>query len=285
MIEEKISKAKVLIEALPYIKKFSGETIVVKYGGSLMVNDALKPLFAQNIVLLRYVGINIIIVHGGGKEISRWMNRVGKEAVFVDGQRFTDSETMEITEMVVSGKINSEVVGLINQQGGRAVTLSGKSANLFTARRIRSKKNEDLGFVGSIEKVDTSLLHTLCNTGYIPVISPVSCDENGNSLNLNADNVAAGIAIAMEAKKLIYLTDVDGLITDGTLNEAISYPKAKALMSHPDVGGGMLPKMECALRAIENGVSNVHIINGTHEHSVLLELFTDIGIGTMISEQ
>ena len=173
MHKEKISKARILVEALPYIKRFSGKTMVIKYGGSLMLDDSLKERFAKDVVLLRYVGINPVIVHGGGKEITKWMKKLGKEAVFIDGQRFTDSETMELTEMVLSGKVNNEIVSLINQHGGKAVSLSGKSATLFTARRIRSKKNEDLGFVGSIDSVDTDLIQSLCRQNYIPVISSI----------------------------------------------------------------------------------------------------------------
>lgn len=284
-LQTKIEKAKVLLEALPYIRKFSGETIIVKYGGSLMVNDELKPLFAKDISLLKYVGLNPIIVHGGGKEISKWMKKIGKEATFIDGLRVTDSETMEITEMVLSGKINSEVVSLINQQGGRAVGLSGKDANLFEARKRETKKNKDLGFVGDITSVDTRLLNTLCQSGYIPVISSVGVGENGESLNMNADHVAECIASALNALKLFYLTDVQGLMIEGELVTGLSIKKTREYLKHPDVKEGMLPKLTCAASAVENGVQNVHIINGTIEHSVLLEIFTDKGIGTMISSE
>ena len=174
--------------------------MVIKYGGSLMVNEALRETFAKDVVLLRYVGIKPVIVHGGGKEITKWMKKLGKEAVFIDGQRFTDEETMELTEMVLSGKVNNEIVALLNQHGGKAVTLSGKSANIFNAKRIRSKKDQDLGLVGSIESVDTRLIHTLCDDGYIPVISSVGSDRNGDTLNLNADNVASAVARYLECK-------------------------------------------------------------------------------------
>lgn len=282
MLKDKIAKANVLLESLPYIRKFAGKIVVIKYGGSLMIHDDLKHKFAQDVVLLKYVGINPVIVHGGGKEISKWMNKVGKESVFIDGLRVTDFETMEITEMVLTGKINSEVVSLINSHGGKAVGLSGKDANLFTAERIRTKENIDLGFVGDITDVDTTLLNTLNATGYIPVISSVGQSREGETLNMNADHVAQRIAEALESLKLIYLTDVQGLKIDGELQSDLSWRRAEELLKHPDVSGGMLPKLACSAKAIENGVSQVHMIDGTIEHAVLLELFTDKGIGTMI---
>jgi acetylglutamate kinase len=282
-MEEKLKKAKVLQEALPYIKKFSGKTIVIKYGGSLMVHEHLKNMFATDIVLLKYVGINPIIVHGGGKEISRWLNKIGKKAVFIDGLRVTDAETMEITEMVLGGKINSEIVSLINCNGGKAVGLSGKDANLFIAKKIKSKTNQDLGFVGDISNVDTTLLETLCEKGYIPVISSVGRNNEGETLNMNADHVAGSIAKALKALKLIYLTDVQGLMVENKLIEQLDVQKAKELLEHPDVKGGMLPKLTCSLDALEGGVNSVHIIDGTLENAVLLELFTKGGTGTMLS--
>ncbi|MGA0242129.1 MAG: acetylglutamate kinase [Candidatus Marinamargulisbacteria bacterium] len=276
-------KAITLVEALPYIKQFSGRIMVIKYGGSLMVNELLRDTFAKDIVLLRYVGIKPVIVHGGGKEITKWMKKLGKDAVFIDGQRFTDNETMELTEMVLSGKVNNEIVSLLNQHGGKAVTLSGKSANIFKARRIRSKQDQDLGLVGTIESVDTKLIHTLCDDGYIPVISSVGSDTRGETLNLNADNVASAVARYLECKKLIYLTDVDGVMVDNALMSTISHDVAMSLLSHPDIQGGMLPKLECSMAAVKAGVESVHIINGATEHAVLLEIFTDRGIGTMVT--
>tara|TARA_Y200000002_G_C22603287_1_gene630477 strand:+ start:304 stop:1158 length:855 start_codon:yes stop_codon:yes gene_type:complete len=282
MSNDKKNKAITLVEALPYIKKFEGQIMVIKYGGSLMVDDALRETFAKDIVLLRYVGIKPVIVHGGGKEITKWMKKLGKDAVFIDGQRFTDQETMELTEMVLCGKVNNEIVSLLNQNGGKAVTLSGKSANIFKAKRIRSKKDEDLGFVGTIESVDTKLIHTLCHEGYIPVISSIGSDLKGETLNLNADNVASAVARYLECKKLIYLTDVDGLILDKELVPTIQEKEMGEILNHPDVQGGMLPKLDCSLQAIRAGVESVHIINGSTEHAVLLEIFTDGGIGTMV---
>jgi acetylglutamate kinase len=282
MFEKRIEKAKILLEALPYIREFAGRTILIKYGGSLMVNADLKSKFAEDIVLLKYVGLNPVIVHGGGKEISKWMEKVGKKSTFIDGLRVTDSETMEITEMVLTGKINSEVVALINSHGGKSVGLSGKDANLFTADKVKSKKNKDLGFVGDIKNVDTTLIKTLSSSGYIPVISSVGISSDGDTLNMNADHVAQRIAEALESLKLIYLTDVQGLKIDGELQSSLNLGEAKQLLSHPDVQGGMLPKLSCSASARENGVKQVHIINGTIEHAVLLEIFTDTGIGTMI---
>ena len=283
MKNDKQNKAITLVEALPYIKQFYGQIMVIKYGGSLMMNDVLRDMFAKDIVLLRYVGIKPVIVHGGGKEITKWMKKLGKEAVFIDGQRFTDSETMELTEMVLSGKVNNEIVSLLNQHGGKAVSLSGKSANIFNAKRIRSKQNQDLGLVGTIESVDTQLIHTLCDEGYIPVISSVGSDQHGDTLNLNADNVASAVARYLVSKKLIYLTDVDGLLIDGELQVTLTHKAAEGLMTHSDVKGGMLPKLECSMQAVRHGVDSVHIINGGTEHAVLLEIFTNRGIGTMIT--
>jgi acetylglutamate kinase len=285
IIKQKIERANILLEALPYIKKFSGQTIVIKYGGSLMIHEDLKSKFAEDIVLLKYIGINPIIVHGGGKEISKWMKKIGKESAFIDGLRFTDSETMEITEMVLSGKINNEVVSLINQGGGKAVGLSGKDANLFLAKKIKSKTNQDLGFVGDIQQVDSTLLHTLGDKGYIPVISSVGRSVSGETLNMNADHVAEAIAVKMNATKLIYLTDVNGIKKDGKVVSKLNLKEASALMKHPDIKGGMLPKLYCSIEAVAASVDRVHIINGTIEHSVLLELFTDEGIGTMIAKK
>ncbi|RAP31588.1 acetylglutamate kinase [Candidatus Marinamargulisbacteria bacterium SCGC AG-410-N11] len=285
LLKGKIEKAKVLLEALPYIRQFSGKTIVIKYGGSLMVNDRLKPLFADDITLLKYIGINPIIVHGGGKEISKWMEKMGKKSVFIDGLRVTDNETMEITEMVLSGKINSEVVSLINSAGGKAVGLSGKDANLFLAKRVKSKQNEDLGFVGDIDNIDITLINTLSEKGYIPVISSVGRNIEGETLNMNADHVAERISTALSALKLFYLTDVNGLMIEGELKSNITLSQALQYLKHPDVKEGMLPKLSCSVNALQTGIENVHIINGTIEHSVLLEIFTDQGIGTMLSRE
>ena len=281
-IEDKIVKARTLVEALPYLKTFYGKTVLIKYGGSLMINDELKKVFANDIVLLKYVGINPIIIHGGGKEISKWMKKLGKDSVFIDGLRVTDEETMEITEMVLSGKVNNDLVSLINQTGGKAVGLSGKDADLFIAKKVKTKDYQSLGFVGDIQTVDCTLLTTLCQKGYIPVISSVARSMEGESLNMNADHVAEEVAIAMKAEKLIYLTDVQGILKEKKLVNRLTLSQAKDLCSHPDIKGGMLPKLTCSISAVDGGVSRVHIINGGIEHAVLLELFTDVGIGSMI---
>jgi acetylglutamate kinase len=283
--QPKIDKAKILLEALPYIKKFHGATVLIKYGGSLMVTPELRDSFAEDVVLLKFVGLNPVIVHGGGKEISKWMKKLGKESVFVDGLRVTDSETMEITEMVLSGKINSDIVSLINKKGARAVGLSGRDAHLLFAEKIKSKDNQDLGQVGDVTSVDVTLLHTLCNNNYIPVISSVSQTPDGLSLNVNADHAAQEIGVALKALKLILLTDVDGLLIDDKLVEHLSVEQAKKLRTHPDVKGGMLPKLQGCIDAVAGGIEDVHMINGNIEHAVLLELFTKQGIGTMISNK
>lgn len=282
-LQDYIKRTDVLLEAFPYIKRFQGKIVVIKYGGSLMINDELKPLFAKDIALLKLIGIHPVIVHGGGKEISKWMERLGKKSVFIDGLRVTDSETLEITEMVLSGKINSEIVSMINQFDGHAVGLSGKDGPLFIAKRIRSKRNQDLGFVGDIENVDSSLILTLIEKGYIPVISSIGLSRENESLNMNADHVAEAIASALESSKLIYLTDVEGLLIENKLKSKLTLSEAKLCLSHKDVVDGMVPKLTCAIKAINNGVKRVHILNGSVKHVVLSELFTDAGIGTMIT--
>ena len=282
MYKQEIEKANTLLEALPYIKKFHGKLLVVKFGGSVMFDESLKRQFARDIVLLKYIGINPVIIHGGGKEISKWMKKFGKESTFVDGLRVTDSETMEITEMVLSGKINNEIVSLINGHGGKAVGLSGKDANTFSARKIRHPGEIDLGQVGEIDQVEASLVLTLCKEDYIPVVASVGIDDNGLSLNLNADTVASALAAGIRAEKLIFLTDVDGILKGGSLLRKLTLKNARELLQDPEVTGGMIPKVQYSLRALEGGVRSVHIINGSIEHAVLLEVFTDTGIGTMI---
>lgn len=283
-LQEAISKAKVLTEALPYIRKFHGQYLVIKYGGSLMYDQKLKNSFASDVSLLKWLGINPIIIHGGGKEITSWLNKLGKETKFIEGLRYTDQETMEITEMILSGKISKDLVGTINQNGGKAVGLSGKDAKIYTAKKIKSSAGEDLGFVGDIDSTDMDLVIKLSESGYIPVIASVTSDNSGETLNLNADYVANGIASALKALKLIYLTDVDGVMINKELLQIIDKAEAEKLLKHPEVQGGMLPKLQCALKALQQGVRFVHIINGSVEHAVLLEIFTDLGIGTMLVE-
>lgn len=283
-MQERIEQAELLVEALPYIRRFHGKTIVIKYGGSLMINEKAKQTFANDVVLLKYVGMNPVIVHGGGKEISRWMKKLGKEVAFIDGLRVTDSETMEITEMVLSGKINSEVVSLINKKGGKAVGLTGKDAQMFNAKKIRSKKDEDLGHVGEVTNVDISVVNTLSAKDYIPVIASIGVSPEGETLNLNADNVAQAVASNLNAMKLMYLTDVNGVIKEDKLLSHLQKSDALDMIKTGEISGGMIPKVECSLSALSGGVRHVHIINGSITHSVLLELFTDVGIGTLISK-
>lgn len=279
---ERIGKAGILVEALPYIKKFAGQTIVIKYGGSLMENPELSRSFAKDIVLLKYVGMNPVIVHGGGKDITAWMKRLGKEASFINGQRVTDAETMTMVEMILSGKVNSEIVSLINQAGGKAVGLSGKDANLFLARKMKPKGGVDLGFVGEIESADGKLLTALTSNGYIPVISSVGESKDGETLNINADSAAAAVAIGLNSEKLIFLTDVQGISIAGKLLDLLDLEAAEKLLGNPEISGGMIPKLQDTVRAIKKGVQQVHIISGLNEHAVLLEIFTHHGVGTLV---
>lgn len=283
MIEERLQKAKILVEALPYIRAFTDKLVVIKFGGSVMYSDQLKESFAKDIVLLRYMGIRPIVIHGGGKEISSWMKKLGKESVFIDGLRVTDQDTMEITEMVLSGKINGELVSLINRHGGKAVGLSGKDADTFQARKMASAAEKGLGAVGEIANVDATIIRTLSQAGYIPIISSVGIDEAGNTLNLNADIVASAIAAKLTTEKLIFLTDIDGIMIDKRLQAKLSKKDASSLLSSPQITGGMIPKLQHSLQALDGGVNSIHIINGATEHAVLLEILTDRGIGTMIS--
>jgi len=278
-----MNKAKILTEALPYIRRFKGKTIIIKYGGSIMLDDNLKNIFASNISLLKLVGINPIVVHGGGKAINKWMEKIGKTPKFIDGMRYTDEETMEITEMVLSGKLNKELVSLINDKGAKAVGISGKDSNLFTAVKIKSDKGEDLGQVGEINDCNIEIIESLLSNGYVPVVTCIAENIEGQTLNINADHAASSLGSALNALKLIYLTDVDGLKADGELKQNLNVLEAEKLLKHPDVKGGMLPKLKYSIEAIKNGVDHVQMINGTIEHAVLLELFTDSGIGTKIS--
>lgn len=281
-------RAEILVEALPYIRQFYGKLFVIKYGGKAMIDEELKRSVVQNIVLLRYVGIVPIVVHGGGTEITELMQRLGKEPKFVRGLRVTDAETAEIAEMVLAGKINKELVDLINRSGGLAVGLNGKDANLLRASKIPPERTGgvDLGFVGEVEEVNPSVLHLLSSAGYIPVVSSTSADEEGNTLNLNADHVAGKIAAALQSTKLIFLTDVDGIYRDpndpSTLISVLKASEAKELLQKGVIERGMIPKVEACLEALANGVPQTHIINGSIPHALLMEVFTDKGIGTMI---
>ena len=284
---KQIDKAKILVEALPYIRAFYGKTLVIKYGGKAMVEEALKEHFAEDIVLMKYVGVNPVIVHGGGPQINRMMKRLSKEPAFIDGVRVTDAETMEIVEMVL-GLVNKEIVTLINRLGGKAVGLTGKDARLLTARPLKSspsrkEKKVDMGQVGQVESVDPQILSSLQEARFIPVISPVGVGRDGVTYNINADWVAGDIAAALKAEKLLFLTDVAGIL-DGkkSLIPTLSRKEALKLIRRQEIQGGMLPKTQACLAALEGGVSKAHIIDGRIQHSLLLEIFTDQGIGTEI---
>ena len=279
--------AEVLLEALPYIREFRGKTIVIKYGGAAMERADLKEPFALDVILLRLVGLKPVIVHGGGPQIGALMKRLGKEPRFVGGMRVTDAETGEIVEMVLVGKINKQIVGLINHHGGQAVGLSGKDAGLLRARRrghrLPSGEEVDIGLVGEVEEVNTEPIRLLEDNGFIPVIAPVGVGRDGATYNINADLVAGEVAAALGAEKLIHLTDVQGILgPDGTLVSTLSRKEAERLMSAGVIDGGMLPKVESSLRALEGGTSKAHILDGRVPHAILLELFTREGVGTEI---
>lgn len=286
-----ITKAEILIEALPYIRNFFGKTFVIKYGGAAQVKDELKDSFAKDIVLLNFIGIRTAIVHGGGPKISAMMEKMGKKPKFVQGQRVTDQETMDIVEMVLGGLVNKEIVSLINSHGGKAVGLSGKDGGLLKAKKKLIKQTAetgvdeliDIGLVGAVTNVDPHIIVSLEKEGFIPVISPVGVGPNGETLNINADYVASSIASALNAEKLILLTDVPGIIDrNDRIISTLSKQQIKKLIESKTVTGGMLPKVQSCLKAIEGGVAKTHIIDGRVPHCLLLEIFTKEGIGTEI---
>jgi len=286
-----IKKAEILIESLPYIEKFYGKTFVIKYGGAAQVKDELKESFAKDIVLLNFIGIKTTIVHGGGPMISATMEKMGKKPMFVQGQRVTDRETMDIVEMVLGGLVNKEIVSLINSHGGKAVGLSGKDAGLIKAKKKMIRKSSesgideiiDIGLVGEVTHVDPHIISCLEKDGFIPVISPVGIGPKGETLNINADYIAASIASALKAEKLMLLTDVPGIMDKkGRIISTVTKRQTKKLFGDGTITGGMMPKVQACLRAIEGGVSKTHIIDGRIPHCLLLELFTREGIGTEI---
>ncbi len=282
MLQKYIEKAEILLEALPYIQKFAGKTVVIKYGGSAMEDEKLKASVIKDVVLLKYVGLNPVIVHGGGIEITDWLNKLNIKSEFVDGQRKTSPEAMEVIEMVLAGKVNKSLVHLINLAGGKAVGLCGKDAQLIEAQK-HSKK--DLGLVGDITKINPDIINLLDKEGYIPVISSVGSSPTGESFNINADFAATDIAIALKAEKLISVSNVEGILDkDKKIIKQITAQEIKEHIANGIISGGMIPKVESALNALQNGVNNVHIISGEIPHSILLELFTDYGIGTMIKQ-
>ncbi len=286
-MNELVEKANILIEALPYIQVLSGKTVVIKYGGSAMNDEKIKNTILQDLTLLKYVGVNPILVHGGGNEINTMLSRLNIESNFHEGLRVTDKETMEVVEMVLSGKINKQIVADLNDLGARAIGISGKDANLIQAKKKTSKDGFDLGYVGQITKIDVSILNELTEKGYIPVIAPIGFGEDGESYNINADIVAGEIAAALHAEKLMFLTDIDGIHMDPndpeTLISIISVDQIYRLMEQRIIKGGMIPKVMGCIKGIEQGVSRTHIVNGTSPHPIILEIFTDKGIGTMVT--
>ncbi len=273
-------KIKILLEALPYIKTFSGSTFVIKYGGAAMEEEGLKKEFAKDMVLLKYVGINPVIVHGGGPKIGKFLNELQIPTRFVDGLRVTDEKTLEVVEMVLCGHINKEIVKNINDMGGQAIGLSGKDGRLLTAKKI---ENKDLGFVGEVTNVDVAIIKDINGHGYIPVIAPLADGIDGNSYNINADAAAGSIAKALSAEKLILLTDVEGVLDkDGRLFSTLKKVEVEKLIKNKTISGGMIPKVSCCLDALHGGVKETHIVDGRIPHAILLEIFTDAGIGTQI---
>jgi len=286
--------AQVLNEALPYIQRLSGKTIVIKFGGNAMVDEQLKQSFARNIVLMKQVGINPVVVHGGGPQIGQLLKQLGKESHFIQGMRVTDSETMDVVEMVLGGQVNKSIVSLINQQGGRAVGLTGKDGGLIQAKPLKltvenSDKQPpeivDLGHVGEVESIDPAVVHMLDSSDFIPVIAPIGVDAEGRSYNINADLVASRVAAVLGAEKLLLLTNTVGILDkESNLLTGLSAVQIDALIADGTIQGGMLPKVQCALDAVNSGVSTAQIIDGRVDNAVLLELFTDQGVGTLIHQ-
>ena len=271
-----------LIEALSYIKRFNGKIVVVKYGGAAMIEEHLKQNFAQDIVLLQSLGMLPVIVHGGGPEVSKAMEQLGQEVSFIDGLRVTSSENLKVTEMVLSGTINKEIIAHINTFGGKAVGVSGKDGNLIEADKISHQGGIDLGFVGKIKKVNPELLMVLLKQGFLPVVSPIGLSKDGVTYNINADTTASRIAVSLGAYKIIFMTDVDGVLEDGNLCAQLTSGEVEKMIDKKVITGGMSPKVDSCLYCVKNGVESAQIINGTEPHSVIAELFTDQGIGTKI---
>jgi len=287
--------AHVLSEALPYIQRFGGRTVVIKYGGNAMVDEELKAGFARDVVLMKTVGINPVIVHGGGPQIGDLLKRLGKQSEFIQGMRVTDSETMDVVEMVLGGLVNKEIVNLINRHGGSAVGLTGKDGDLIRAKKLKLQRDApelavpeiiDLGHVGEVESIDASVVDMLVHGNFIPVIAPIGVGEDGHSYNINADLVAGKMAEVLKAEKLILLTNTTGLLDkEGKLLTGLTTERVQELIADGTIYGGMLPKINCALDAVKSGVNSAHIIDGRVPHAVLVELFTDEGIGTLIKRR
>jgi acetylglutamate kinase len=292
-MQKLIDKASILMEALPYIRRFYKKTIVIKYGGHAMVDSSLKNDFAMDITLMNYIGLNPVVVHGGGPQIEAVLNKMGKTSQFIDGLRVTDEEGMEVVEMVLVGKINKEIVNLINQHGGKAVGLSGKDGNLITARKLEhssptpsssGEKPLDMGLVGEVQSVNPHVIDALDRSTFIPIIAPIGVGTDGTTYNINADMVAGKIASALKAEKLMLLTDTDGVLDEkGQLISSMNEGELKDRIQKGQISGGMIPKVTCCLQALKEGVAKAHIIDGRIKHAVLLEIFTDVGIGTQIT--
>lgn len=286
--------AEILIEAMPYIRRFSGTTLVVKYGGHAMVDEQLKEDFARDITLMKLIGMNPVVVHGGGPQINKVLDQMGIKSRFVRGMRLTDAPTMDVVEMVLGGKVNKSIVALINQHGGKAVGLSGKDGALIKAKKLHILHQEDItkppeiidpGLVGEVTEIHPEIIHTLTQKGFIPIIAPVGAGDAGETFNINADLVASRIASALGAGRLILMTDVDGVLDSrGQLIPSIDFTRINQLIADKTISGGMIPKIECAMDTLKGGVEKVHIINGKIRHALLLELFTDKGIGTEVKQ-
>ena len=291
-VEKSIERAEILLEALPYIRRFYNKTIVIKYGGHAMVDEDLKNQFARDVVMMKYIGIHPVVVHGGGPQIGNFLKKLGKDSKFVQGMRVTDEETMDIVEMVLVGKVNKEIVGLINQHGGKAVGLSGKDGNLIRAEKYYLSEEKakdtppeiiDIGLVGKVKNIHAELIVSLANDGFIPVIAPTGLGDNGETYNINADIVAGEVAAALKAEKLVLLTDVEGVIdAKGQLINTMSDREVVNMIQAGVIKGGMYPKVKCCLKALSGGVRKAHIVDGRLKHAILLEIFTDMGIGTEI---
>ena len=287
-----MDRAEILVEALPYIRRFFNETVVIKYGGHAMVDEELKDNFARDVVMMKFIGIHPVVVHGGGPQIGSLLKRLGKESKFVQGMRVTDEETMDIVEMVLVGKVNKEIVGLINRHGGQAVGLSGKDAQLIraekyylSAEKVKETPPEiiDIGLVGKVKEINATLIASLLTDGVIPVIAPTGVGDEGETYNINADLVAGSVAAALSAEKLILLTDVPGVLDrNKTLIPAMDGPMTRRMIEEGTIAGGMFPKVKCCLKALQAGVKKAHIVDGRLKHTILLEMFTDQGIGTEI---
>jgi acetylglutamate kinase len=285
IMEKQIEKVNHILEALPYITKYNGKTIVIKYGGAAMIKEELKASFAKDIVLLKYLGIQPVVVHGGGPEINSLLDALKIHSEFIRGNRVTTPETMDVVEMVLTGRVNKQIVSLINENGGTAVGISGKDGKMALAEKLFLNvdgKDIDLGQVGKIKTIDTSLIKNLLEDNFIPVISPIAYSQDGSSMNINADTMAGAIAGALQAEKLILLTDTEGILIQGKLVTGLNKKRVHEFIETGEISGGMIPKVECCLSAIESGVKRTHIIDGRVAHSVLIEIFTDTGVGSLI---